>query len=81
MPDDGSIVATHCTYAGIASITTLTVLAFERYVIISRPWSGGALSRRGAWLLLLGIWGYALALTTPPLFGWGQYTNEAANIR
>ncbi|XP_054263968.1 pinopsin-like [Macrosteles quadrilineatus] len=65
---------------GISSITTLTVLSFERYVIISRPFRSRHLTHRGAAYLILGIWGYSLVLTTPPLFGWGAYVHEAANI-
>lgn len=66
---------------GISSITTLMVLSFERYVIISRPFRSQHLTHRGAFYLIVAIWGYSLVLTTPPLFGWGAYSNEAANIR
>ncbi|XP_034238480.1 pinopsin-like, partial [Thrips palmi] len=65
---------------GITSISTLTVLSFERYMMISRPFGVGGLSRRGALGLIAAAWLYSLALTAPPLFGWGEYTNEAANI-
>lgn len=27
------------------------------------------------------IWTYSLALTTPPIFGWGRYVVEVPNIR
>ncbi|VEN40981.1 unnamed protein product, partial [Callosobruchus maculatus] len=66
---------------GISSITTLTVLAFERYLIVSRPFRNHGLNRKEAIYLVLGIWIYSLILTSPPLFGWGKYVNEAANIR
>ncbi|XP_049943409.1 pinopsin-like [Schistocerca serialis cubense] len=65
---------------GISSIATLTVLAFERYVMISRPFQARRLSRRGAALLVAAIWLYSLLLTAPPLLGWGDYVHEAANI-
>ncbi|XP_074041290.1 pinopsin [Leptinotarsa decemlineata] len=65
---------------GITSITTLTVLAFERYMIVSRPFRSRGLSRKNAVYLVVGIWIYSLALTVPPLLGWGKYVNEAANI-
>uniref|UniRef100_A0A182MEJ9 G-protein coupled receptors family 1 profile domain-containing protein n=1 Tax=Anopheles culicifacies TaxID=139723 RepID=A0A182MEJ9_9DIPT len=70
-----------CDSAGITSITTLTVLSYERYCLISRPFSSRNLSRRGAFLAIFFIWGYSFALTSPPLFGWGAYVQEAANIR
>lgn len=66
---------------GITSITTLTVLAFERYLMIARPFRNNTLSFGRIKLTVALIWGYALALTVPPLFGWGEYVPEAANIR
>uniref|UniRef100_A0A182NFH9 G-protein coupled receptors family 1 profile domain-containing protein n=1 Tax=Anopheles dirus TaxID=7168 RepID=A0A182NFH9_9DIPT len=65
---------------GITSITTLTVLSYERYCLISRPFSSRNLSRKGAFLAIFFIWSYSFALTSPPLFGWGAYVPEAANI-
>jgi hypothetical protein len=68
-------------FLGITSITTLTVLAFERYLIIAQPLYSNHLNFRNVTYLLVSIWLYSLTLTTPPLLGWGEYVNEAANIR
>ncbi|CAH1637016.1 unnamed protein product [Spodoptera littoralis] len=65
---------------GITSITTLTVISFERYMMVTRPLNANHLSSKGAILSIVFIWTYSLALTTPPLMGWGHYVNEAANI-
>ncbi|GBP65280.1 Pineal opsin [Eumeta japonica] len=65
----------------ITSITTLTVLSFERYMMVSRPLTARRLDARGAVLSVVFIWSYSLALTAPPLLGWGKYVSEAANIR
>ncbi|XP_053658836.1 vertebrate ancient opsin-like [Anopheles marshallii] len=65
---------------GITSITTLTVLSYERFCLISRPFTAQNRSKQGACLAVLFIWSYSFALTSPPLFGWGAYVNEAANI-
>ncbi|XP_055541503.1 pinopsin-like isoform X2 [Wyeomyia smithii] len=65
---------------GITSITTLTVLSYERYCLISSPFTSRSASRRGAIFAVIFIWSYSFALTSPPLFGWGAYVNEAANI-
>nr|BAQ54715.1 opsin, pteropsin type [Orthetrum albistylum] len=65
---------------GIASITTMMVLSFERYVMISKPFQVRRLSQKGAVALIGVIWVYALLLTAPPLFGWGDYVHESANI-
>jgi len=67
--------------SGISSISTLTVLSFERYVMISKPFSSHHLTLRCAYWLVLAIWSYSALLTVPPLFGWGEYSIEAANIR
>nr|QDR51017.1 pteropsin [Manduca sexta] len=65
---------------GRTSITTLTVISFERYLMVTRPLSSRHLSSKGACMSIVFIWTYSLALTTPPLMGWGNYVNEAANI-
>ncbi|CAG9762357.1 unnamed protein product [Ceutorhynchus assimilis] len=65
---------------GITSITTLTVLAFERFMIVSKPFQRKCINRTNAFYMVIGIWTYSLILTTPPLMGWGKYGNEAANI-
>ncbi|CAH0686388.1 unnamed protein product [Spodoptera exigua] len=67
-------------FVGITSITTLTVISFERYMMVTRPLNANHLSSKGAILSIVFIWTYSLALTTPPLMGWGHYVNEAANI-
>lgn len=66
---------------GIASITTLTVLSYERLCTVKFPFTTKQLNNRGAIVSVLFIWAYSLAVTMPPLFGWGAYVNEAANIR
>ncbi|KAG5672470.1 hypothetical protein PVAND_002597 [Polypedilum vanderplanki] len=65
---------------GITSITTLTVLAYERCCLVTSPFSSSHLTNRGAKLSVCFIWTYSFLLTSPPLFGWGKYINEAANI-
>ncbi|XP_057380113.1 rhodopsin-like [Daphnia carinata] len=75
--------------AGIGSITTLTVLALWRchHVIWYSAKRNGPFTdhngrlgfRQGAFLLTL-IWAYTLAITCPPLFGWGRYDREAAHL-
>lgn len=49
--------------------------------MVSRPFRNHGLTRKSAVYLVIGIWTYSLILTTPPLFGWGNYVHEAANIR
>ncbi len=39
------------------------------------------MERHQAALLFALIWSYSLAVTCPPLFGWGHYDLEAGHIR
>ncbi|KAM4807950.1 opsin-3 [Rhinophrynus dorsalis] len=61
------------TLFGIVSITTLTVLAYERYnqvlygKVIDLSWSKRTITY---------IWIYSLAWTGAPLIGWNRYTFE-----
>lgn len=48
---------------------------------MSCPFSTKHLSNGHAGLLVCFIWFYSLSLTALPLFGWGEYVNEGANIR
>lgn len=66
---------------GITSITTLTVLSYERFCLVSCPFSSRQLNNRSAMISIFFIWCYSFALTSPPLFGWGAYIKEAADIR
>ncbi|EFX89511.1 pteropsin9 [Daphnia pulex] len=75
--------------AGIGSITTLTALAIWRcQLVVCCPAKrksaftnhSGRLGCRQGVILLVIIWIYALAITCPPLFGWGRYDREAAHI-
>ncbi|KAF7405478.1 hypothetical protein HZH66_004384 [Vespula vulgaris] len=63
---------------GFASIGNLTVMAVERWLLITRPMK--ALSIRHAMFLAFAVWMYALSLSLPPLFGWGSYGPEAGNV-
>ncbi|GAB0092736.1 G protein-coupled receptor, rhodopsin-like [Sergentomyia squamirostris] len=65
---------------GIGSITTLTVLSYERCCLVSSPFTTKQLTKSHAVFAIVLIWSYSFMLTSPPLFGWGEYVNEAANI-
>ncbi|KAL0266764.1 UNVERIFIED_CONTAM: hypothetical protein PYX00_009215 [Menopon gallinae] len=65
---------------GITSITTITVLSYERYLIITKPFSLKMMNNGHSKWVICGIWTYSFTLTFPPLIGWGDYVNESANI-
>nr|CAO02487.1 melanopsin [Nannospalax ehrenbergi] len=63
--------------SGITSMTTLTAIALDRYLVITRPLATiGVASKRRTALVLLGVWLYALAWSLPPFFGWSAYVPE-----
>ncbi|XP_014477010.1 PREDICTED: rhodopsin-like [Dinoponera quadriceps] len=66
------------TTMGFASIGNLTVMAFERFLLVIHPMR--TLSIKHAYILTFLIWIYALSLSLPPFFNWGKYGWEACNI-
>lgn len=59
---------------GITSMITLTAIALDRYLVITRPLATiGVVSKRRAAFVLLGVWLYALAWSLPPFFGWSKW--------
>ena len=61
---------------GICSMITLTVIAVDRYFVITRPLTSiGVLSRKRALLILVAAWTYSLGWSLPPFFGWSEDTH------
>ncbi|XP_061693727.1 melanopsin-A isoform X2 [Syngnathoides biaculeatus] len=62
---------------GICSMVTLTVIAVDRYFVITRPLTSiGVLSRKRALVVLAAAWTYSLGWSLPPFFGWSAYVPE-----
>ncbi|XP_054654825.1 melanopsin-A isoform X2 [Dunckerocampus dactyliophorus] len=62
---------------GICSMITLTVIAIDRYFVITRPLTSiGVLSRKRALVILAAAWTYSLGWSLPPFFGWSAYVPE-----
>jgi c-opsin len=57
------------------------ILSYERYRIICCLRGIGSTSMRKALSIVFVIWIYSFGLTTPPLFGWGEYVLEGAHLR
>lgn len=59
---------------GICSMITLTVIAVDRYFVITRPLTSiGVLSRKRALFILSAAWAYSLGWSLPPFFGWSEF--------
>nr|FAA00383.1 TPA: opsin [Nematostella vectensis] len=67
---------------GLVSLVHLAIMAFEKYLTIFKHMSkwGNFLSKRGASLIVVGLWVYCLFFTVPPLFGWAAYGLENGNL-
>ncbi|KAF7993395.1 hypothetical protein HCN44_007898 [Aphidius gifuensis] len=63
---------------GLASIGNLTVMALERWMLITNPTR--PLSTRSAMYFASFVWVYALVQSLPPLLGWGSYGPEGGNV-
>ncbi|XP_026677615.1 melanopsin-like [Diaphorina citri] len=63
---------------GLLSIVILSVIAVERYMVLTtKPFSGTwKITECGARKVCIGAWLYVFCLTLPPLFGWSCYIPE-----
>ncbi|XP_069575424.1 melanopsin-like [Brachyistius frenatus] len=62
---------------GITSMMTLTAIAGDRCLAITRPMALlGGLSRRRMLTVVAGVWLYSLGWSLPPFFGWSAYVPE-----
>nr|DAC74066.1 TPA_exp: C-type opsin [Branchiostoma belcheri] len=65
---------------GIVSLTTLTVISYERHQMMKRPPNAPKLSYRWVALSVLFVWVYSLLWTVPPLMGWSSYGPESHGV-
>ncbi|KAM6918306.1 melanopsin-like [Xenentodon cancila] len=62
---------------GITSMMTLTTIAADRCLAITRPLvAPGGVSRRRVCTAAVGAWLYSLGWSLPPFFGWSAYVPE-----
>lgn len=62
---------------GITSMMTLTAIAVDRCLAITRPLARlGGMSPGGVLAALAGVWLYSLGWSLPPFFGWSAYVPE-----
>lgn len=62
---------------GICAMITLTGIAADRCMAITRPMTTLAMvSQKKVALVLVGVWLYSLGWSLPPFFGWSAYVPE-----
>ena len=65
---------------GVASILFMVVIGYDRYNVIVKGLSGTKINGGKAMAIILAVWGYAIAISLPPLMDmWGGYTTEGMN--
>ena len=70
------------TTAAFASSATICALSVFRYGSIFHygNFEENVPSVRAAMKVIVGVWMYAMALSLPPLFGWGRYTPDQSGL-
>ncbi|KAG8435304.1 hypothetical protein GDO86_013311 [Hymenochirus boettgeri] len=64
------------TFFGIVALWSLSVLAFERYVVICRPLGNLRLQGKHSAIAILFVWVFSFIWTVPPTMGWSSYTTS-----
>lgn len=65
--------------SGIVSETTLAFLALDRALkICQSTWS---LKIPGTGFVIFILWMYSFVVSSPPMFGWGEFVQEGPGIR
>ncbi|OCT71643.1 hypothetical protein XELAEV_18034622mg [Xenopus laevis] len=64
------------TFFGIVALWSLSVLAFERYVVICRPLGNLRLQGKHSAFAIIFVWVFSFVWTIPPTMGWSSYTTS-----
>jgi len=61
---------------GMGSLWSHVFITLDRYNVIVHGVAGKPLTQGKAAAIVLFIWAYSIAVSTPPLYGWGHYNLE-----
>ncbi|XP_060040184.1 short-wave-sensitive opsin 1, partial [Erinaceus europaeus] len=62
--------------AGLVTSWSLAFLAFERYVVVCKPFGSFRFSSRHALMVVLATWIMGVGVSIPPFFGWSRFIPE-----
>ncbi|KAF6086506.1 opsin 1, short wave sensitive [Phyllostomus discolor] len=62
--------------AGLVTGWSLAFLAFERYIVICKPFGSFRFSSRHALMVVLATWTIGIGVSIPPFFGWSRFIPE-----
>ncbi|NXM34739.1 OPSUV protein, partial [Oxyruncus cristatus] len=72
-----------CAFEGFSGATgglvtgwSLAFLAFERYIVICKPFGNFRFNSRHALLVVAATWAIGIGVAIPPFFGWSRYLPE-----
>ena len=61
--------------AGLVTGWSLAFLAFERYIVICKPFGNFRFSSRHALLVVVATWLIGVGVGLPPFFGWSRWVS------
>nr|AAB95487.1 blue opsin [Cebus olivaceus] len=64
------------TVAGLVTGWSLAFLAFERYIVICKPFGNFRFSSKHALMVVLTTWTIGIGVSIPPFFGWSRFIAE-----
>ncbi|NXA57031.1 OPSUV protein, partial [Nothocercus julius] len=62
--------------AGLVTGWSLAFLAFERYIVICKPFGNFRFSAKHALVVVAATWAIGIGVSVPPFFGWSRYIPE-----
>nr|KAF6338343.1 opsin 1, short wave sensitive [Pipistrellus kuhlii] len=62
--------------AGLVTGWSLAFLAFERYIVVCKPFGSFRFSSRHALMVVLATWTIGIGVSIPPFFGWSRFIPE-----
>ncbi|XP_021555043.1 short-wave-sensitive opsin 1 [Neomonachus schauinslandi] len=62
--------------AGLVTGWSLAFLAFERYMVICKPFGNFRFSSKHALMVVLATWTIGIGVSIPPFFGWSRFIPE-----
>ena len=67
--------------AGIQSIISLTVLALQRFMMVTKDRQFPLSTPLSTLITIITIWSITALISCPPLLGWGQFSLNTLGVR
>ena len=70
-----------CLSIGIQSIISLTVLALQRFMMVTKDRQFPLSTPLSTLITIITIWSITALISCPPLLGWGQFSLNTLGVR